>query len=192
MAHLYKEPKFCECGYNTRNRGAFSTHRSRHCPLRDQSSDVSDQDIHSRIRLLEQRLEVKDQQLAEQKQQLKQQFAEQKEQMKELLAAKDKQIIELIKGLDAPKAQKTAKRKKLSEPERRKIAIKQDWNCANPDGKCTLKGKLQEYDIDHIKPLCQGGQDDPSNFQAICPACHRRKTERDLSPGAAAEPAEVD
>ena len=56
--------------------------------------------------------------------------------------------------------------------------------------KCCLKGKLQEYDIDHVIPLCQGGQDDPSNFQAICPACHRRKTERDLL--TAVEPAEVD
>ena len=92
MAHLYKEPKFCECGYNTRNRGAFSTHRSRYCPLRDQSSDVSDQDIHSRILLLEQ-------QLAEQKEQMK----EQKEQMREQLVAKDKQIEELIKVAKKPR-----------------------------------------------------------------------------------------
>ena len=130
MAHLYKEPKFCECGYSTRNRGTFSTHRSRHCPLRDQStsSEVSDQDIHSRIRLLEQQLEVKDQQLAEQKEQkeqMREQLAEQKEQMreqveslhehmaeqmkakdeqmKELLAAKDEQINELIKVAKKPR-----------------------------------------------------------------------------------------
>ena len=142
-----------------------------------------------------------EQKLIDQKEQLTEQLKTKDEQLKtkdEQLEAKDEQILNLTnqllqqanKKLDAHKAQKTAKRKKLSEPERRQIAMRQDWNCANPDGKCCLRDKLQEYDIDHIIPLCQGGQDDPSNFQAICPACHRRKTERDLL--TAVEPAEVD
>ena len=214
MVHLYKEPRECECGYTTLNASSWSRHTNHQCKKLKVDKDA-------RISSLEQQLVQKDEQLKAKDEQLKakdEQMAEQlkakdeqlkakdeqlkakDEQMAEQLRAKDEQILNLTnqllqqanKRLNANEAQKTAKRKKLSEPERREIAIRQDWNCANPDGKCTLKGKLKEYDIDHIKPLCQGGQDEPSNFQAICPACHRRKTERDLSPGAAAEPAEVD
>ena len=182
MAHLYKEPKFCECGYSTKHRGLLSTHRSRHCPLRDKSS--TDEHWKRQVESLEQDKKNLHEQLVAKDEQM--------EQMAEQLRAKDERILNLTNQLlqQANKRQKTAKRKKLSEPERREIAIRQDWNCANPDNNCCLKGKLKEYDIDHIIPLCQGGQDDPSNFQAICPACHRRKTERDLL--AVVEPAEVD
>ena len=51
--------------------------------------------------------------------------------------------------------------------------------CANPDGGCLLPGALQEYDIDHVVPVWKGGLDEPENLQAICPACHRRKTNRE-------------
>ena len=44
---------------------------------------------------------------------------------------------------------------------------------------CLLLGLLQEYDIDHIIALWLGGLDEPSNMQALCPACHRRKTDRE-------------
>ena len=64
------------------------------------------------------------------------------------------------------------------EPFRRKIAIRQNWKCANPDGEC-IKPDLEEYDVDHIIPLHQGGTNHQNNLQALCPACHRRKTERE-------------
>ena len=51
--------------------------------------------------------------------------------------------------------------------------------CANPDGGCLLTGKLKEFDCDHKVPIWKGGVDGPENLQAICPACHRRKTDRE-------------
>ena len=73
-------------------------------------------------------------------------------------------------------ADAAAKRRVLREPERRAIARRQDWRCANPDGRCLLPGELDEFDIDHITPLCEGGGDVPANMQALCPACHRWKS----------------
>ena len=170
------------------------------CQHRKSCKEVrKDDQLVEQLKAKDEQLKAKDEQLRVKDEQLCVKDEQLKEYMRQL-AAKDEQILNLTnqllqqanKRLNANETQKDAKRKKLSEPERRKIAIRQEWNCANPDGKCRLKGKLQEYDIDHVIPLCKGGKDDPSNFQAICPACHRRKTERDLSPGATAEPAEVD
>ena len=37
--------------------------------------------------------------------------------------------------------------------------------------------ELHEYDIDHIIPRSLGGSEDDDNLQALCPACHRKKTD---------------
>ena len=36
-------------------------------------------------------------------------------------------------------------------------------------------GKPAEH-VDHVVPKAQGGSDDIENLQALCPACHSRKT----------------
>lgn len=33
--------------------------------------------------------------------------------------------------------------------------------------------------VDHIKPKAKGGTDSPENLEAICKACHAKKTARD-------------
>ena len=160
MSHLYKAVRNCECGFSTLNRGAWSTHK-KSCKLVITSDKES-------IGSLQKQLAAKDEQLA----------------------AKDEQIADLMKILRnmievhtpppiRPGAAKGTKRKKMTEPQRRKIALRQNFKCANPDGKCKLTNALEEYDVDHVIPLFLGGDDDEWNMQALCPACHRRKTENE-------------
>ena len=160
MSHLYKAVRNCECGFSTLNRGAWSTHK-RSCKL---VSTADKESIAS----------------------LQKQLAEQKEQ----LTAKDEQIVDLMKIVRKmievhtpppirPGAAKGTKRKKMTEPQRRKIALRQNFKCANPDGKCKLTDSLEEYDVDHVIPLFLDGDDEEWNMQALCPACHRRKTENE-------------
>ena len=35
-------------------------------------------------------------------------------------------------------------------------------------------------EVDHIKPKSSGGTDDDDNLQAICAACHQRKTDAEI------------
>jgi 5-methylcytosine-specific restriction protein A len=157
----YKDAHVCECGYNTFHRGNWSTHK-RTCKLVITSDKES-------IGSLQKQLAAKDEQLA----------------------AKDEQIVDLMKIVrkmievhtPAPISRGTAKgtkRKKMTEPQRRKIALRQNFKCANPDDKCKLTGSFEEYDVDHVIPLFLDGDDEEWNMQALCPACHRRKTENEV------------
>ena len=170
MSHSYKEARTCKCGYSTLNRGNWSTHH-RSCKL----VMTADKE---RIASLERQLERKDEQMREQLEAKDQQLAAKDEILNQLIENANNEI----RSLRTSQAAKN-RRTKMPEPKRRKIAARQDWKCANPDGNCTLKGELQEYDVDHVIPLLKGGPDDESNLQAICPACHRRKTENDLHIG---------
>ena len=159
----YKDPRVCECGYETIVMQNWSRHK-KCCKL----VATDNQQL---IRTLKEQLEHYKKELAAKDEQL---------------AAKDVILNQLIQNandeiLSLRKSQAARNRRtKMPEPKRRKIAARQDWKCANPDGNCTLKGELQEYDVDHVIPLLKGGPDDESNLQAICPACHRKKTENDL------------
>ena len=159
----YKEPRQCACGYTTIDTSNWSKHKKA-CALIPNEKDA-------RIASLENDKEQLTSQLAAKDVQLAVQDAE--------IAGKDALIELLQKLVPASKRPKgSQKRKSFTEPFRRKIAIRQDWKCANPDGEC-IKLDLEEYDVDHIIPLHQGGTNRQDNLQAICPACHRRKTERE-------------
>jgi 5-methylcytosine-specific restriction endonuclease McrA len=99
-------------------------------------------------------LAVKDRQLAEHREQIKifesllaERFVEQREEIKQIRKRKDRYVEQTVKRL----------------------------LCAGKD--CSLTKELEEYDIDHIIPLSLGGTEDSSNLQALCPGCHRKKTD---------------
>jgi len=77
----------------------------------------------------------------------------------------------------------------LSESAKKFIAGKQNYKCANSPGSNNIpgyncdrwingKGSFNEsgYDIDHIKEIADGGGNENENLQALCPGCHRVKT----------------
>ena len=177
MAHLFKETRSCECGYKTLNRGNFSQHKKTCKFLQEKKTTVE---------YFSKQLEIYNEQSAVMREQLAA-MREQLAAMKEQLAAKDDQINELIQThkkqkTEDSKGSKGTKRIKRPEPQRRKIAQRQNWKCADPFGVCRLKDKqLEEYDVDHIIRPSRGGTDTPENLQALCPACHRKKTELEES-----------
>lgn len=38
--------------------------------------------------------------------------------------------------------------------------------------------RLDDLEVDHIKPRSRGGTDRPSNLQLLCPICNKRKSSR--------------
>ena len=80
------------------------------------------------------------------------------------------------------------------------VWARQDYQCADPmracyqvkDGEATTRcpwkaagwtPSLDQVQIDHIKPLSQGGSNDPSNLQALCACCHAAKTAWEVALG---------
>ncbi len=62
-------------------------------------------------------------------------------------------------------------RKRWSEFAKRVIACKQEYKCA----KCANM-LPPSWCADHIIPLREGGSNDTSNCQILCPNCHAQKT----------------
>lgn len=56
----------------------------------------------------------------------------------------------------------------------RKQVLKRDQHLCQP---CHIEGRLTVANqVDHIIPKARGGTDDPTNLQAICGWCHKKKT----------------
>lgn len=76
-------------------------------------------------------------------------------------------------------------KRKVSESVKKQVAGRQRYKCATiPNYNCPLKNEPFDeagYDIDHIIELRNGGSNDISNLQALCPACHRVKTTRNTA-----------
>jgi len=161
------------CAYQTKFSSNLCTHR-KSCKNRPVPVSLVENELRERVSSLEKQLTANQEQLtaslernAALEQMLGNQLVEVKKELKETKKRKDRY------------AEVACTRRPLTEPERRKIAQGQGWWCADPDGGCLLPGDLQEYDIDHVTPMWKGGLDEPENLQALCPACHRRKTNRE-------------
>lgn len=55
------------------------------------------------------------------------------------------------------------------------------WILENQDGLCLgCALRLEQVEFDHVVPLGLGGGNNPDNWAALCPSCHKRKTIADL------------
>lgn len=65
-------------------------------------------------------------------------------------------------------------KRNVTESTKKYVASNQGWKCL----KCgqTLDAT---YEVDHVKPLHQGGTNDISNLRALCRNCHGKKTLED-------------
>lgn len=73
--------------------------------------------------------------------------------------------------------------RKVSDSQKKRVAGRQRYRCAASvsNYSCPLNGEPFDesgYEIDHIQELRDGGSNDISNLQALCPMCHRVKTTR--------------
>ena len=73
-------------------------------------------------------------------------------------------------------------RRNATKAEERELLARQHHTCATiSEYDCPLQGKPFDeasYHVDHIKELHNGGSNDISNFQLLCPNCHNAKTIR--------------
>ena len=86
--------------------------------------------------------------------------------------------------------------RKVTESEKKRVAGRQRYTCAAsvPDYECPLGGRPFDeagYEIDHIVELRNGGTNELTNLQALCPMCHRVKTSRKTSEMARRQPEPV-
>ena len=158
----YKEARICICGYSTINPSNWSQHKKR-CQLVPNEKDT-------RISSLEKQLASKDEQIKDQREEIKM--------FKQLLAERFIELREELKQIR--KRKQPAQRVHRTEPQRRQIAKRQNWLCAGQQCRgAKINQELEEYDIDHIIPLHLGGSEEPDNLQALCPGCHRQKTDQE-------------
>lgn len=53
-------------------------------------------------------------------------------------------------------------------------------------GVCQIAGEgctHKATQVDHIRPVAQGGTDAPDNLRAVCPVCHRAKSLQEATEG---------
>lgn len=145
----------CTCGYSTKDRANFARHQK---ICKKQSSD------RELIITLKEQISEKDRQIAEKDRQIAELVLTVTKELKDVRKRKDKY------------ADQTSKRVHRTEPERRRIAMRQNWMCAGKECSLPAGKELEEFDIDHVIPIWLGGSEDANNLQALCPGCHRKKS----------------
>ena len=66
--------------------------------------------------------------------------------------------------------------RKVTNLTKKKVASSQSWKCKS------CSNILDEcFEIDHIICIKDGGNNEESNLQALCPNCHRKKTNTDIT-----------
>lgn len=68
---------------------------------------------------------------------------------------------------------KNGARRKLTEAEKKHVAMSQQWRCAH------CKEIFTNYEVDHVEMHACRANDRLTNLQALCPNCHSSKSRRD-------------
>jgi 5-methylcytosine-specific restriction endonuclease McrA len=71
------------------------------------------------------------------------------------------------------------KRQRILEDDLTKVMQRQKFKCAMCPRKLTDHPK--NYEIDHKKPLSEGGTNNVRNLQALCKFCHSQKSDKETS-----------
>lgn len=95
-------------------------------------------------------------------------------------AERYRRVCEARRGRPVERVERTVD-EPVRDPEARRVVLERSgWTCENPrcggmpadvtaDGEAILE-------VDHVKPLSEGGRDHPKNMIALCPNCHAMKT----------------
>ncbi len=84
-------------------------------------------------------------------------------------------LYETKEKLDEWKSKKARYKRNVTTLEKKVVAANQKWKCM----KCNQLLDAT-YEVDHIVPICKGGDNGVKNLQALCRNCHGKKTIYDL------------
>ena len=85
---------------------------------------------------------------------------------------KNQTFTRFVKELRFKREEAKFERPTFDAEQRTELLSKVNYKCQG----CSKPIELGEFDIDHIRPLSNGGTNDPSNLQSLCKACHKDKT----------------
>ena len=95
------------------------------------------------------------------------------------LPFKNQTFMHVVKQLRSKYFDEITGRIKFTQEFKEMVLEKSKKKCAGC--KCCLKAK--KYDIDHIRPLANGGTNQIDNLQALCKSCHQDKTANEHEQG---------
>ncbi len=95
------------------------------------------------------------------------------------LPFKNQTFMHVVKQLRSKYFDEITGRIKFTKEFKEMVLEKSKKKCAGC--KCCLKAK--KYDIDHIRPLANGGTNQIDNLQVLCKACHQDKTANEHEQG---------
>ena len=98
---------------------------------------------------------------------------------KNSLPFKNQTFMQVVKQLRTKYFDEINGRIHFSKEFKQLVLDKSKNKCAKCD--CCLKGK--KYEVDHIRPLSNGGTNELYNLQALCKACHQDKTANEQENG---------
>lgn len=165
----------CSCGYTTDEQPKWREHKPLNCKIVKFGRHGDQGDI---IIALQTKLAAAERHVSQREEQLDQQM----EMLKSFVSFYRKGQFDMIddmltRGLSSNTLCCTSGMYR-SEPQRRRIAQRQNWRCAGTD--CPLQGDvLRGYSIVYTTPLCLGGCDVTENMQAMCYTCMKDKLEHD-------------